>query len=64
MTELLVPTMILFCKAIKFGIEEIVLREICVKICKKSEKLAKNWSEKNAEKGKMSGKRQEKMKAN
>ena len=60
MTELLVPTMILFCKAIKFAIEGVVLREICVKIRKKSGKLAQNGQEKMPKRAKS----QEKMKAN
>ena len=54
--------MILFCKAIEFAVE-VVLREICVKFCKKSGKWPK-MVRKNAEQGKKSGKSQEKMKAN
>ena len=46
MKELLAPTMILFCKAIKFAVEEVVLIEICVKICKNFGKFAQNGQEK------------------
>ena len=38
--------MILFCKAIKFAVDEVILREICVKICKKSGKFSQNGQEK------------------
>ena len=38
--------MILFCKAIKFAVEGVIFREICVKIHKKSGKFAQNGQEK------------------
>ena len=41
--ELLVPTMIFFCK---FAVEEANLREICVEICKKSKKFDQKGQEK------------------
>ena len=60
MKELLVPAMILFCKAIKFAVEVVVLREICVEIRIKSGKFAQNSQEKMPKRTKS----QEKIKAN
>ena len=51
--------MILFYKAIKYAVEEIILREICVEIHKKSGKVAQNGQEKMPKRAKS----QEKMKA-
>ena len=51
--------MILFCKAIMFSVEEVILRQIYVKICKKSGKFTQNGQEKMAKWAKS----QEKMKA-
>ena len=48
--------MILFCKAIKFALKEVILTEICVKICKKSGKFAQNGQEKKTPKRAKSGK--------
>ena len=53
--------MIWSCKAIKFVVEEVVLREMCQNP-QKAQKICPKWSEKNAEKGKKPGKSQEKMK--
>ena len=62
--ELLVPTKILFCKAIKFAVEEVILGKICAKICKKSGKFAQNGQEKMPKSAKSQEKMmQEKMKA-
>ena len=38
--------MILFCRAIKFAVEELILREISVKIRKKPGKFGQNGQEK------------------
>ena len=51
--------MILFCKAIKFAVDKVIFREICVEICKKSGKFAQNGQEKMPKRAKS----QEKMKA-
>ena len=51
--------MILFYKAIKFAIGEVIFKEICVEICKKSRKFALNDQEKMSERAKS----QEKIKA-
>ena len=45
MKELFVPT-------IKFATEEVVLRKICVEICKKVKKNYPKWSGKNVERAK------------
>ena len=34
--------MMLFCKAIKLGVEEVIFRKICIEIHKKTGKFAKN----------------------
>ena len=48
--------MIFVCIAKTFAAEKVILGKICVKICKKPGKFAQNGQEKNAEKGRKSGK--------